>query len=52
MEKKLIKNKKISKFNIEKEKKIIDAEIESAFRFAKNSPFPNKNILMQHIYEK
>jgi TPP-dependent pyruvate/acetoin dehydrogenase alpha subunit len=47
----LIKNNQLSKDNILETKEIISTEIYEAFKFAKESPFPDLSALNQHIYK-
>ena len=47
----IIKNNQISKDDISEAKEIISLEIDDAFKFAKESPFPALSILNQHIYK-
>jgi TPP-dependent pyruvate/acetoin dehydrogenase alpha subunit len=47
----IIKNNQISKDDISEAKEIISLEIDDAFKFAKESPFPDLSILNQHIYK-
>lgn len=50
LKEKLIKNNLISFDEIKEMEKMIDYEINEAFVYAKNSPFPNQNELLTHIY--
>jgi len=50
-EAKLIKINKLSEIDITEIKKIINTEIDDAFKFAKESPFPDLDLLNQHIYK-
>ena len=50
-EKKIFLKRLINKNDIKKMKEKINSEINSAFRYAKESPFPNVEILNQHIYK-
>ncbi len=50
MEKKLIANNLITKSEIESMERKIQGEIDEAFEFAKHSPFPPEQELLNHIY--
>ena len=50
-EKKIFLKGLINKKDIKMMKEKINSEINSAFRYAKESPFPNVEILNQHIYK-
>jgi TPP-dependent pyruvate/acetoin dehydrogenase alpha subunit len=47
---KIINCKKINEDEIKENLKVISNEIDEAFKHAKDSPFPDKNLLNQHIY--
>jgi pyruvate dehydrogenase E1 component alpha subunit len=48
---KMIANQKLNEKEILENIKAISIEIDDAFKFAKESPFPDKNLLNQHIYK-
>jgi TPP-dependent pyruvate/acetoin dehydrogenase alpha subunit len=48
---KMIKNHQLTEQKIIEKIEVISSEIDQAFKFAKESPFPEKNILNQHIYK-
>ena len=50
LEKKITLKGLINKNEIKKMEEKINIEIDSAFQYAKGSPFPNVEILNQHIY--
>ncbi len=47
----IIEKKQITEKEILKMKEALNAEIDEAFKFAKESPFPEADILNQHIYK-
>jgi len=47
----LVNNNQLSKDKILEIREIISTEIDDAFKFAKESPFPDLSILNQHIYK-
>ena len=47
----MINNHKLTEKEIIENIEVISAEIDEAFKFAKNSPFPDESILNQHIYK-
>ena len=48
---KLIKSQELSEEELAKNINSISKEIDNAFKFAKESPFPDQNILNDHIYK-
>ena len=51
-ERKMLQNGIFSENDVNTYKEAINSEIEEAFLFAKESPFPTIDLLNQHIYEE
>jgi len=49
-EDRLLKNELLSKHNIDAMRKKVEAELDGAIRFAKESPFPQDKLLLEDIY--
>mgnify|MGYP001280152095 CR=1 FL=1 len=47
----IIEKNQITEKEILKMKEILKTEIDEAFKYAKDSPFPELNVLNQHIYK-
>ena len=47
----MIKTHQLTDQQIIKKTEVISTEIDEAFKFAKESPFPDQSVLNQHIYK-